>query len=140
MIDSAGDEHLSTSTSGYDYPSSLLEAAAPKGTLLPNPEKKIEAHAKVYGWLWFDSLPESVLPQKFIFYVDTAETSADGETFEFTIAEHTLGPVSIFQGVLDSCKSETIIRTQEMRFFCAVWQLELYHFRLRKTRGCRCQE
>ena len=116
MIDSAGGEHFSTSTTGYDYPSLVLEAAVSKETLLPNPEEKIEAHAKTHGWLWFDSLPEGVLPQKLVFWVDTAETSADGETFEFTIAEHTLGPVRVFQGVLNSYKPETIIRNQEMRF------------------------
>lgn len=93
MIDSEGFQHSGDLCEFYKY----------RRIVLPNsqgiididfawPELTLEAHAKSKGYVWFDNLPNGVMPHRFIFKFEIFEPGQisggvkDGETFEFVLA------------------------------------------------------
>jgi hypothetical protein len=71
MIDSEGFQHSGDicvqSTFEHVYKPSTNEIFDAKFTW---PELTLEAYAKTRGWIWYEALPESIVPRRFIFSFD----------------------------------------------------------------------
>jgi hypothetical protein len=95
MIDSEGFQHNGDLCEYHEYCSVVVpDTGQVIKANFPWPELELEAHAKTKGWVWFEELPEGVVPSRFIFLFnifDPGQTSGwvkDSESFEFILAEH----------------------------------------------------
>jgi hypothetical protein len=95
MIDSEGFQHSGDICEYYEFCNVVMPGTGQVVEAhFPWPELVLEAHAKARGWVWFEALPEGVIPHRFIFKFDvfepgqTAGWVKDCETLEFVLSRY----------------------------------------------------
>jgi len=103
MIDSDGFQHqeINIKLPKYlDYKHAVIPRTGELvRTEFRSPDHELEAKAKTRGWLWFDALPQGIIPHRFIFRFKIPEPGEisgwvkSTETLELVINDFEVGPV-----------------------------------------------